>query len=69
MEEDISGAVNSICEDSEFGKRLAVWRNERRPKVVGMKGKVEQGEAEEHMERLSIDMDASLTTMEMDPKP
>lgn len=48
---------------------MAVWRNERRPKVVVMRGKVEQGEAEEHMERLSPDMDASLATMEMDPKP
>lgn len=69
MEKGISGTVNSICKDSEFGKRLAVWRNERRPKVVVMRGKVEPGEAEEHMERLSPDMDASLATMEMDPKP
>lgn len=39
MEKNISGTGNSICKDSEFGKSLAVSRDERRPKAPGARGK------------------------------
>ena len=45
VEKNISGTVNSTCNDSEFGKCLTAWRNGRRPKVPSIGGGgVKQGE-------------------------
>ena len=65
MEKNISGTGDSICKAFEFRKNLRVLRDERRAKVSGARRNAGQGEAEERNERLSPEVDASPSTMEM----
>ena len=69
MEKNISGTGDGICKAFEFRKNLRVLRDERRAKVSGARRKVEQGEAEQHSEKLSPEVDASPSTMEMNSYP